>query len=298
MVYKDHVRKQMDFRPIDTVNIITTRNLIRVNSLFNLFVILIYVSIEPYFEGSHMSWIHMFHVALQPLVLFVSIADSTVITYIAMILSLAAVVFDAAIGYLNFVALRRCLNEPTASCASVIYEKGTWVIIAGSLIFSDIALTLRLWTLAKCLSKKDDFEKENIEKYESEAIKETPILRTIHVHNEKLRIIHLFLIVPGIVYSILCIIKALESGIYWAAIWHVFIDIYGVATSKTHNLNTLWILLSMVVFATVINFIVLLQMDRELAFLLSLLYMFGDALIIYFTASNIDFLNTQKRKIN
>lgn len=296
MVYKDVMHKQMDFRPVDTVNIITTRNLIRVNSLFNLLVILIYISIEPYFEGSHMSWIHLFHVVLQPLVLFVSIADSTTITYIAMFLSITAAAFDSAIGWLNFVAVRRCLDEPTASCATILWEKGTWTLVALSLIMSDVALTLRLWTLSKSLRTKDENEKENIEKYESAL--EQPILRTIHVHNEKLRIIHLFLIVPGVVYSILCVIKALESGIYWAAIWHIFIDIYGVSVSKTHDLNTLWILLCMVICATVINFIVLLQMDRELAFLLSLLYMFGDSLIIYFTASNIDFLNTKSRKLN
>ena len=104
----------MDFRPVDTVGTITTRNLIRVNAFLNLLLVVCYLSIEPYVTGAHMSWIHRLHVLLQPLVLFVSITESTILTLGSLFLTATALVFDGVVVWLNYVAISRCYNTPVS----------------------------------------------------------------------------------------------------------------------------------------------------------------------------------------
>lgn len=289
----------MDFRPVDTVGTITTRNLIRVNAFLNLLLVVCYLSIEPYVTGAHMSWIHRLHVLLQPLVLFVSITESTILTLGSLFLTATALVFDGVVVWLNYVAISRCYNTPSAPCFGLLWEKLVWFTIGALIVLSDLALMARLWTLNKSLAKKDVHEIANQEKHEAMAIKPAPVLSTMKVQNSKMRVIHLFLIPAGALYVYLIFDKLSSHFIYWVVVTHVGVDIYGVGTSKIHDRASLIILLaaiSILICANVFNLIrnmsiAMETLEEELAFLISILFVFSDILILYYTQSNLSLLD-------
>ena len=161
----------MDFRPISTTNTITTCNLIRVNAVLNLTLVLVYLSVEPYITAPHMSWLHQMHVLIQPLVLFVSISDSTIITLGSTVAAIIASVFDAVVVWLNYVAISRCFADPTPSCVEILWEKLFFFTLGCVILLSDVLMVLRLFTLQKAMSKKDTHEKASKDEYDSLAIK-------------------------------------------------------------------------------------------------------------------------------
>jgi len=295
----------MDFRPIDTTTTITTRNHIRVNALVNLCLVVVYLSIEPYVAGAHMSWIHQFHILLQPLVLFVSVSDSSIITKTAIFLCVAACLFDSCIVWLNYISLTRCLDEPTSACVETSWEKGVWFILGAGILINDVLATLRLWTLQKVLDIKDLHEEANKDHHEALSIKPAPTLRTLQVHCAKMRVIHVFLIPAGIVYSVFMIPKAFADPVYFATLGHLLLDLYGTSVSKIHDKWSLIVLGLFLGLFAIIN-IVQLLMDftkhrttilEELAYLISVLYIFADSLLLFFTVSNVSLLQEYAKNV-
>lgn len=288
----------MDFRPIDTTNTITTRNLIRVNAVLNLTLVLVYLSVEPYITAPHMSWLHQMHVLIQPLVLFVSISDSTIITLGSTVAAIIASVFDAVVVWLNYVAISRCFADPTPSCVEILWEKLFFFTLGCVILLSDVLMVLRLFTLQKAMSKKDTHEKASKDEYDSLAIKPAPILRTMLVHNAKMRVIHLFLLPSGILYVFLMIGRAFSSPIYWVTLCHVVLDLYGVGVSKVHDRVSLIILLSLTGICAGGNILGLVlrmstpnvSLSDDLSYLISVLFIFADLLILYFSISNLSLL--------
>ncbi len=288
----------MDFRPIDTTATITTRNLIRIGAITQLCLVLIYLSIEPYFSGAHMSWIHQLHVLLQPLVIFVSVSDSSVITMATLFIAMAAALFDGVVTWLNYVSISRCLNEPSATCFELVWEKGIWLLLGVFVLSNDILLILRILTLQKVLSKKDTHEKASKNKYESLSIKPAPVLKTLEVHNAKLRIIHTFLIPAGVVYTFLMLERAFEP-IYWVTVGHLLLDLYGIGVSKIHDRTSLIITLALTILfagANVFGLVVRMSTPNEtiaddLSYLIAVLYLFSDSLIVFFSVSNLNLLS-------
>lgn len=293
----------MDFRPIDTTNTITTRNLIRVNAILNLCLVIVYLSIEPYVSSSHMSWLHQMHILIQPLVLFVSISDSSIITLATVFCCIASALFDGVVVWLNYVAISRCFNDPTSTCIELVWEKITWFILGSSILLSDVLLVLRLVTLQKVLTKKDTHEKANKEEYDALAIKPAPLLRTMKIHNAKMRIIHIFLLPSGILYVIFMIGRAFVSPIYWITFGHVILDLYGLGVSKIHDRASLIILLSLtVLFAggNILGLVLRMSTPNEtladdLSYLISVLFIFADMLIVFFTISNLNLLSQYEK---
>ena len=293
----------MDFRPIDTTATITTRNLIRLGAVTNLCLVIIYLSVEPYVSSSHMSWLHQMHVLLQPLVLFVSISDSSVITMATLFISVIATLFDGAVVWLNYIAISRCVGDPTSNCLELIWEKAVWFILATWIFLTDIMLVFRLMTLQKSLSKKDTHEKASKEKYESLSIKPVPIMKTISVHNSKMRIIHVFLIPVGVIYTFFMIDKAFEEPLYWITTGHLLLDVFGTGVANVHDRSTLIITLAFtILFACSNVFGLLLNMSTpnetimdELLYLLSVLYIFSDSLLIFFSVSNLNLLGKYEK---
>lgn len=295
----------MDFRPIDTVPTITTRNLIRTASIINLILLLFYISIEEYITGAHISNIHQFHLILQPIILFASIAESSTLMLICIIAVIVGTVIDGIILFLNFTATSRCLAEPTASCFELLWEKGVLSLIAGSHILADVLLILRLWTLNKAMGIKDINEKAESEKYKAGETKEAPILKTVRVIHAKMRVIHAFSLLPGVIYSWHMAYKSMENGlsnlniIYLAACIHVVIDIYGLAASGSHNRASLIVLVIAYVAAAAANVIsgIMLIGDSnrgimdDLSLLISGMYIFSDILILYFAFVNISYFD-------
>ena len=292
----------MDFRPIDTTATITTRNLIRLGAVTNLCLVIVYLSIEPYVSSSHMSWLHQMHVLLQPLVLFVSISDSSVIT-MATFISVVATLFDGAVVWLNYIAISRCVGDPTSNCLELIWEKAVWFILASWIFLTDVMLVFRLMTLQKSLSKKDTHEKASKEKYESLSIKPAPIMKTMTVHNSKMRIIHVFLIPVGVIYTFFMIGKAFEQPLYWITTGHLLLDVFGTGVANIHDRTTLIITLAFtILFACSNVFGLLLNMSTpnetvmdELLYLLSVLYIFSDSLLIFFSVSNLNLLGKYEK---
>ncbi len=288
----------MDFRPIDTTATITTRNLIRIGAITQLCLVLIYLSIEPYFSGAHMSWIHQLHVLLQPLVIFVSVSDSSVITMATLFIAMAAALFDGVVTWLNYISISRCLNEPSATCFELVWEKGIWLLLGVFVLSNDILLILRILTLQKVLSKKDTHEKASKNKYESLSIKPAPVLKTLEVHNAKLRIIHTFLIPAGVVYTFLMLERAFEP-IYWVTVGHLLLDLYGIGVSKIHDRASLIITLALTILfagANVFGLVVRMSTPNEtiaddLSYLIAVLYLFSDSLIVFFSVSNLNLLS-------
>lgn len=289
----------MDFRPVDTVSTISVRNLIRINAMLNLLSVFCYLTIEPYITGAHMSWIHRFHVLLQPIVLFISITESSILTLGALVLSIAAIVFDGVVVWLNYVAIQRCYNTPSAPCAELLIEKIIWFALGSVIVLTDIMLCLRLWTLNRILVKKDIHENANKENHEAMAIKPVPLLSTMAIQNSKMRVIHLFLIPSGILYAFLIFNSLSTHFIYWVLVTHVAVDIYGVGVSKIHDRASLIILLAAIcilICANVFNFIRNIStpidtLEQEISFLVSILFLFCDILILYYTQSNLSMLD-------
>lgn len=289
----------MDFRPIDTTSTITTRNLIRVSAITQLCLVVLYLSIEPYFNGAHMSWLHQMHVLLQPLIIFVSVSDSSVITMASIFIVAVAALFDGVVTWLNYISITRCLNEPSATCFELVWEKGIWFLLGLWVLLNDVLLVLRLITLQKVLSKKDTHEKASKDNYDSMSIKPAPILKTLMVHNAKLRIIHTFLIPSGVLYTFFMVVKALESPIYWVTLGHLLLDLYGMGVSKVHDRASLITALALtVIFAGANVFSLIMRMSTpnetlidELSYLISVLYIFSDSLIVFFSVSNLNLLS-------
>ena len=297
----------MDFRPVDTLNTITTRNIIRVSALVNIFMVVLYLSIEPYVSGAHMSWLHQIHILIQPIILFVSISESTVLTILAILMCVTAGMFDGSVTWLSYVSITRCLNEPTASCVQLVWEKGIWVAIGGVVLLMDISLTLRLWSLYSVLKKKDSYEKANKENYEALSIKPAPLLTNLRVNFAKMRIIHLFLIPFGFMFIFLMLDNAFSNPLHFVSFGHLILDIYGTSVSKIHDKVSLIILLSGTVLfggANIFGFIYRMSTDlgtvgEELVYLISVLFIFADILIVYFAAENLKLIDTyDKLKVN
>lgn len=293
----------MDFRPIDSIATITTRNLIRLGGITNLCLVIVYLSVEPYVSSSHMSWLHQMHVLLQPLVLFVSISDSSVITMATLFVAVAATLFDGAVVWLNYVAISRCVADPTSNCLEIIWEKAVWFLLAAWIFLTDVLLVMRLLTLQKSLSKKDTHEKASKEKYESLSIKPAPILKTMMVHNSKMRIIHVFLVPSGVIYTFFMIGKAFEQPLYWITTGHLLLDIFGIGVANIHDRSTLIITLAFtILFACSNVFGLILSMSTpnetvmdELLYLMSVLYIFSDSLLIFFSVSNLSLLGKYEK---
>jgi hypothetical protein len=162
---------------------------------------------------------------------------------------------------------------------------------------------MRLLTLQKSLSKKDTHEKASKEKYETLSIKPVPIMKTIKVHNSKMRIIHIFLIPVGVIYTFFMIAKAFEQPLYWITTGHLLLDFFGVGVATIHDRTTLIITLALsIIFACSNAFGFVLSMSTpnqtvsdDLLYLMSVLYIFSDSLLIFFSVSNLSLLGKYEK---
>ena len=123
------------------------------------------------------------------------------------------------------------------------------------------------------------------------------------VHNSKLRIIHVFLIPPGVIYTFFMIGRAFEEPLYWITTGHLLLDIFGIGVAIIHDRATLIITLALtILFACSNVFGLILNMGSpnetvmdELLYLLSVLYIFSDSLLIFFSVSNLNLLGRYEK---
>ena len=101
-----------DLRPVDTENVIQTRNRIRLCSFLNIFGVLLYLTINTSLVQTHASWIHLIHMLSEPYIIFTTVADNSGFAFAAMVFAIVTIVIDMAIAGLNFISVTRCINDP------------------------------------------------------------------------------------------------------------------------------------------------------------------------------------------
>ena len=67
----------MDLRPVDTEATVNTRNRIRLSSTIALLGVFIYISVQDSFTGAHISFVHLLHLIVQPVILVITILDQS-----------------------------------------------------------------------------------------------------------------------------------------------------------------------------------------------------------------------------
>lgn len=291
-----------DLRPIDTENVINTRNRIRLSAILNIFGTFVYLSINSYFTQAHASWIHMFHLIIQPLVLIISILDDSNLVNIALFGTVTCAVLDVAVLILNFISVNRCLSEPTAFCFDKLYENGTWLALASWFLLFDFISATQILNFKNQLAEKDTTEKNNIEMYKIN--REVPTWNSAIVYANKIRLNNLFLFLFDVVYNITISTIIYDMPLLFMGMFHIFIDLYSYFTSqKSHESATYEILRIIYVISFVCNIIVvmlLLQMNIDnvaimLSTIITLMFVIYDMIQILYSTKIIETLANYKK---
>lgn len=212
----------MDTRPYDTENTINTRSRIRLCSFLSLLLAFFYINIQESFSGAHISYLHLFHLFLQPVILLASLLDFSSLPAILSYAHLVMLITDGFVAAMSAISVSRCFQESTATCAERIYEKGIWVLLAGSLCILDVIITLQLTLLNSQLKIKDIHEKEEIERLK--ATGDVPSWNSVLIFKNKIKVLNMFMIPLDAVY-VLCIWYMVENApVYYLSLGHLFID--------------------------------------------------------------------------
>jgi hypothetical protein len=212
----------MDVRPVDTEAIVNTRNRIRLSSAASLLGVLLYFTIAPLFNGTHVSWLHIVHIVVQPIALGISIVDGSPLSSAILAVLVCMLCVDSLVLVLNFITISRCIGEPSASCFERIYEKSTWALLATLFIFTDIVTATQFSVLHSQLSDKDIHE--NAEKERLKVRRETPTWNSIVVFQRKSSSLNMLMLVLDVVYFLIVIAKTSETPLFWLAIGHSILD--------------------------------------------------------------------------
>lgn len=294
----------MDLRPVDTEATVNTRNRIRLSSAIALLGVFIYIAVQDSFTGAHISFVHLLHLLVQPVILVITILDQSGLPSYASYALFAMLFVDGAVGSLSFISVSRCFNENTATCFERLYEKGTWFILAILFCLADLIGATQLLNLNAQLEEKDAHEKAAIEK--QKVSNEPPTWNTIIVTKNKMKVINTFMIAFDIFYIVSVLQMIENTPLYWIGVWHVVIDpllLYlDGGNGKIHfvGVRYIYILLALCNF---ISLTLQLQNTSEtvwtmLALMISVLYLVVDAVQIVFASiilSTLDKYDAYKR---
>ena len=286
----------MDLRPVDTEATVNTRNRIRLSSTIALLGVFIYISVQDSFTGAHISFVHLLHLIVQPVILVITILDQSGLPSYASYALFAMLFVDGAIGSLSFISVSRCFNENTATCFERLYEKGTWFILAILFCLADLIGATQLLNLNAQLEEKDLHEKAAIEK--QKVSNEPPTWNTVIVTKNKMKVINTFMIAFDIFYIISVLQMIENTPLYWISVWHVVVDPFLLyldgGNGKAHFIGVRYIYFLLAV-CNFISLILQLQNTTEtvwtmLSLMISVLYLVVDAVQIIFTTSIISTL--------
>ena len=272
----------MDVRPYDTPNLINCRSRIRLCSFLSLLLVFLYISIQESFSGAHISYLHMFHLFVQPIILLAAALDFSAFPSSLSLVHFAMLAVDAFVTAMSFISVSRCFQEVTATCAERIYEKGVWVLIGGLLSILDIILILQLRLLDSQLSEKDSHEKAEIERLKVTG--DVPSWNSVIVFKNKAKVINMFLIPLDIAY-VLCIWQMIENApIYYLSVGHLLLNpflLYIDLGFKSNQFQFFRIVYLVLLACNILMMIIQIQMDinevsKMLALFISLLYLVTD----------------------
>ena len=142
---------------------------------------ILYIGIQENFVTPHISYLHMFHLFVQPLVLFASLIDFSTLPGALSYVHLAMLLVDAFVAGISVISVSRCFQESTASCFERLYEKGVWTVLAGLLCILDVVISLQLRLLNSQLVEKDKHEQAELDRLKNTG--EAPTgFRMVFVH--------------------------------------------------------------------------------------------------------------------
>ena len=149
-------------RPVDTENIINNRQQIRLFSGLKFVLCFVYLSISPLFTQVQASWVHLYHLFVEPLAILVSVTENQLFMSAFMYLNMASTFADGLIGFLNLISISRCFGEPTASCFDRLYENSVWFLLAALFILLNLLCVMQFRNLSSQMLEKDLTEEERV----------------------------------------------------------------------------------------------------------------------------------------
>ena len=243
-----------DLRPVDTENVIKTRNRIRLSAFLNIFGVLVYLSINSSFKQTHASWAHLFHLVIEPINIVITLTENTGITFYSLFALATALFIDVGICILNFISVNRCFSEPSASCFDRLYEKSIWFVLASWFVLFDVIELTQMYQLRAQLTEKDTAEKLSREEIKLE--KKVPTWNSALVYSNKMRVICLFLILYDLIYSYLLGSLVSDAPMLAVGFSHLFIDGYTYfSANKSLESGTYQVLRAIYVLSAILNFI-------------------------------------------
>ena len=272
----------MDLRPYDTANLINCRSRIRLCSFLSLLLVILYNNIQESFSGAHISYLHMFHLFLQPVILLAALLDFSAFPSSLSLVHMAMLAVDGFVAAMSFISVSRCFKEQTATCAERIYEKGIWVLLAGCLCILDLVLILQLRLLDSQLNEKDIHEKAETERLKITG--DVPSWNSILVFKNKIKVINMFLVPLDITY-VACVWQMMENApVYYLSVGHLLINpflLYIDLGFKKNQFQFFRIAYLVLLACNVLMMIIQIQLNineisKMLALFISILYLVTD----------------------
>jgi len=280
----------LDTRPYDTSNTINTRARIRLCSFLSLLLVFVYISIQEYFSGAHISYLHTLHIFVQPLVLLAAVLDFSAFPGTLSLVHLAMLLVDVFVTGMSVISINRCFAELSATCAERIYEKGVWILVGGSLSILDLIIILQLRILDAQLKEKDIHEAAEAERLK--ATGDVPTWNSILIFKNKIKVINIFMIPLDIAY-VLSVWQMIDNvPLYYACIGHLIINPFLLFTDlgfQRVQYETFRVVYVLLLGLNILMMIVQLQtnindISKMLALFISILYVVTDVnQIVYFS---------------
>lgn len=296
---------RIQMRPVDTENIINNRQQVRLFAGLKFVLCFVYLSINPLLSQVQASWVHLYHLLIEPLAILATVTENQLFMNSFMYINVAAVVVDGSIGLLNLISISRCFGEPTASCFDRLYENSIWFALAAIFLFLNLLCVMQFRNLKSQMLEKDQTEEERVRLASVRGI--APSYNSIKIIGSKLETLHLFLIPSDVVFTIIVLFETSTSPIYWLAIGHIFVDPYVFFTGKSLTKGNYEFMRIVYVLLFVCDTIILIlnteinnhNFGQSLAFIMLLVYISMDIVMFVFATEIIGiFVKMRKEKSN
>lgn len=292
----------LDLRPVDTENVVRTRNRIRLCSFLNIFGIFLYLSAQSSLTGAHVSWIHLLHIVFDPIIIFTTVADVSSFVFGSLICSVAMILVDGGISTLNFISISRCIGEASAACFERLIEKGFLLFLAIWLAFFGLIGATQLYQLKVQLEEKDVTEKYLRKKQRQE--KNVPSWNSAAMYSNKIRLISLFLILFDIVYAIGIAMLIEDAPMLILGAIHLVLDpfvyFYISKSVEVGVYNIVRIAYSISAISNLICLTLLIQLSLDtvgklLCTMIAVVYLITDMIQVLYSSSVVTTIQNQKK---
>ena len=292
---------RIKMRPVDTENIINNRQQIRLFSGLKFVLCFVYLSISPLFTQVQASWVHLYHLFVEPLAILVSVTENQLFMSAFMYLNMASTFADGLIGFLNLISISRCFGEPTASCFDRLYENSVWFLLAALFILLNLLCVMQFRNLSSQMLEKDLTEEERVRLASVRGI--APSYNSIKIVGSKLETLHLFLIPSDVIFTIIILFETSSTPIYWLGIGHIFIDPYVFFSGKSLTKGNYEFMRIVYIGLFVADLIILIlnteiseqNFGQSLAFIMLLVYVSLDVVMLMFANQIIGIFNKMRK---